>query len=518
MDRALRKGLALLEQRDYRAVHTLAIGRIQENPHDPAPYHLLARVAQDHGNVVKADELNERAAKLGHGDPFYVASYGQYLLGRGRQHEALICAHRCAALATDNAFVADMVGVIFSRTGFHEHAVPLFELAVRLDPAPANFHYNLGASRQFSGDFEGAKSAFRATIERQPDAYRAYSSLVALSRQTLDDNLLDDLKALFARNAEDPDAALHFGHAIAKTLEDLGEHAASLEWLGKAKKRKRASLDYSIDDDLALFDAAGRATQSTAIHTAVHSDAAPIFIIGLPRTGTTLVDRILSSHPEVVSAGELNTFAGLIKNLAKTPSNRVLDVETLQNTPGADLAALGHDYIHDTQHLARGAARFTDKMPLNFFYAGLIHRALPNARIVALRRDPMDSCLSNYRQLFSTAFSYYNYSFDLADSAQYYLAFDALMRHWRDTLPTDRFLQIRYEDIVADLEREARRLLEFCDLEWNDACLRFHENAAPVSTASSVQVRSPVYSSSVGRWEKYGNALDDLKRQLDAVL
>jgi tetratricopeptide (TPR) repeat protein len=395
--------------------------------------------------------------------------------------------------------------------------VPFFREAVHLNPAPANFHYNLGASLQFSGDFPGAETAFRDTIERQPDAYRAHSSLVGLSKQTQDNNLLAELQDSFANNESDPDARLHLGHAIAKTLEDLGEYTDSLTWLKRAKQLKRTMIAYDIKHDVGLFDAAAETLRGAIAYSEQHSGVAPIFIIGLPRTGTTLVDRILSSHPDVVSAGELNTFGGLIKDLAKSPSNMVLDVETLSNVGDLDLGELGRDYVEATRALARGSARFTDKMPLNFFYAGLIHRALPNARIVALRRDPTDSCLSNYRQLFSTAFSYYNYSLDLNDTATYYKAFDELLAHWRDVLPEDRFAEVHYEDIVHMQEKETRRLLGFCGLPWHEACLRFHENTAPVSTASSVQVRQPLYSGSIGRWKKYGDSLKELRSQLDVL-
>ncbi len=156
-------------------------------------------------------------------------------------------------------------------------------------------------------------------------------------------------------------------------------------------------------------------------------------------------------------------------------------------------------------------------MPLNFFYAALIHAALPNARIVCLRRNPMDACLSNVRQLFATRFSYYDYSFDLLDTGRYYLQFDSLIATWRRALPAARFIEVRYEALVADLERESRRLVAFCDLPWNDACLNFHANAAPVATASSVQVRSPIYTDSVDRWKRYGGKLDQRRALFDAA-
>ena len=514
MDKTLRNGLALIEQGDYKPVHQLAIDLIHTNTEDPVPYFLLARIAHDHKNYKKADELYQRATELQPENPLYVSSYGQYLVSVGRQQQALVYADRAADLPINDAFVADIVGVIYSRTGFHEKAVPFFKEAVRLNPAPANFHYNLGASLQFSGDFAGAEAAFRRTIERQPDAYRAHSSLVGLSKQTSNNNLLNELKDRFAENERDADARLHLGHAIAKTLEDFEEYADSLAWLTRAKQLKRTTLDYDITQDVQLFEAAAQTVCDDVKHDEHCSDVAPIFIMGLPRTGTTLVDRILSSHADVVSAGELNTFAGLIKDLADTPSNKVLDVETLNNVIGLDLGELGRNYIEATRNLARGAPRFTDKMPLNFFYASLIHKALPNARIVALRRDPTDSCLSNYRQLFSTDYSYYNYSLDLDDTATYYQAFDKLMTHWRSVLPADRFMELHYEDIVHTQEKETRRLLSFCGLPWDEACLRFHENTAPVSTASSVQVRQPLYSGSIGRWRKYGDSLKELRNQL----
>ena len=514
MDETLRKGLTLIEQGNYERVHQLAIDLIHQNTEDPIPYFLLARLAFDHRNYRKADDLYRRASGLGPGNPLFISSYGQFLVEIGRQQQALTCADKAAALPIDDAFVADVVGVIYSRTGFHEKAVPFFEKAVHLNPAPANFHYNLGASLQFSGDFAGAKASYTRTIERQPDAYRALSSLVSLSRQTISDNHLPELKRLFETKKKDPDARLHLGHAIAKTMEDLDDYTGSLAWLRRAKQLKRETLDYDVQSDLRLFEVVARTTTGIVTNHAEYSDAAPIFIIGLPRTGTTLVDRILSSHPDVTSAGELNTFAGLIKDQAGTSSNRVLDVDTLENVVDGDLAGLGRAYIEATRNLARGALRFTDKMPLNFFYAGLIHRALPSARIVALRRDPIDSCVSNYRQLFSTSYSYYNYSFDLDETATYYRAFDKLMSHWRDVLPANRFTEIHYEEIVRAQENTTRKLLEFCDLAWDESCLRFHENTAPVSTASSVQVRKPLYSGSIGRWKKYGSDLDELRRRL----
>jgi len=506
------KIFSLIEAGHYQQAHSICIDLINENVRDPRPYCGLAQIALDHKNVAKALELFQTARNYASRDPFYIAAHAKALTLIGRQADARREIDKAASLPVNEAMTADMIGVVYSRTGFHEKAIPFFEKAASLNPAPANFHYNLASSLQFSGDFGAAEESYKHALERDSDMFRAWSSLISLKKQTPQDNHLEILKENYLRLKDNSDAVLTLGHAIAKTLEDMGRHEESLEWLIKCKAPKRAELNYTIAQDLDLVKAA-MTTAPTAAEPETHS-AAPIFIVGLPRTGTTLIDRILSSHPDVVAAGELNIFSELVKKTAKTSSEYVLDAQTLEAASQKPTAQIGRDYIQATQELARGAKRFTDKMPLNFLNCGLIHRALPNARIVALRRGAMDSCLSNFRQLFATKYSYYNYTFTLEDTAAYYAAFDNLMTHWRDTLPADRFMEIRYEDVIDRQERETRRLLSFCGLDWDEACLRFHENKAPVSTASSVQVRQPLYRGSIGRWKKYGDKLDELKNAL----
>jgi hypothetical protein len=197
--------------------------------------------------------------------------------------------------------------------------------------------------------------------------------------------------------------------------------------------------------------------------------------------------------------------------------DRVLDAETLARAGALDMAALGAAYIEATRPRTGQTARFVDKMPRNFLFAGLILAALPNARVICLRRGAMDSCLSNYRQNFNAESAYYRYTYDLQDAARYYVLFDRLIADWRAMLPPERFIEVRYESVVADLEGQARRMLDFCDLPWDPRCLAFHENAAPVATASSVQVRSPIYATSIGRWKRYGAALDPMRRVLEAA-
>jgi tetratricopeptide (TPR) repeat protein len=506
----------LLGRKAYEEAHRLCLAALQADAGDARAWFLLGVLTADHDNFAKAAELFDRACVLAPGVPRHHAHLARVWIALNRRDEALAAAGRAVALAPTDPLTLDTLGVVFTRLGQHAEALPFFERAAAADDGNASFLYNLAASRQFAGDFAGAETAYAAALALEPDLHRAWSSRVQLGRQTPERNFTPQLERLFAQASPDPDRALHLGHALAKTHEDLGDPVAALDWLLKAKAAKRRVISYAREDDARLFAAAAASLDGVAPGPGAASEE-PIFVVGLPRSGTTLVDRILSSHPQVTSAGELSNFSLLFKRAAGTDSNLVMDVETFQAAGRVDLAKLGADYVASTRPLTGATPRFVDKMPLNVFYAGLIHRALPNARIVCLRRDPMDVCLSNFRQLFATGFSYYNYAYDLEDVAAYYVGFDQLVAHWRAVLPPDRFLEIGYEDLVADQEARTRDLLAFCGLPWDPQCLSFHENTAPVATASSVQVRQPLYSSSVGRWRRYGEGLAPMRAVLEAA-
>lgn len=510
--------LLLMAKGDYKTVHSNALALIRDNVNNAAPYLLLAKLCFDHENYVKARELFEKSISLAPNNVRVLAYFSQALTQLGEQNEARVLADRAASLTLNNAHVADTLGVIYSRLGLHEKAIRCFRQAVSLDTKPANYYYNLAASLQFLGDFEAAKIAYAESLSRDPELYKALASLVSLEKQSEEKNKINALLVSYQRWKKDSDATLYIGHALAKTYEDLGDYSTSFEWLKKAKSAKLSTTDsFSFEDLFSAAQAPVKSNNSSDKTLEAPSDklaSSPIFVVGLPRTGTTLVDRILSSHSDVTSGGELNTFPELIKQATNTESNLVLDAQTLSKANTLKLNNVGEQYIEATNALRPNATRFTDKMPFNFFYAKLILEALPNARIIVLRRGAMDSCLSNYRQLLTTQHSYYDYTYSLKTTAQFYRQFDQLMRHWRASLPSNRFMEVQYEDIVFNQQATTEKLLNFCDLSWNDACLRFHENKAPVSTASSVQVRQPLYSGSIGRWKRYGNLLDELKDNL----
>ncbi len=237
-----------------------------------------------------------------------------------------------------------------------------------------------------------------------------------------------------------------------------------------------------------------------------------IFVIGLPRTGTTLVERVLASHPGVCSAGELSNFSvELTRQVQALPGGAPASrTDFVDRAARIDFRALGEAYLSSTLPYRDAQARFIDKLPFNYLYAGLIHRALPRARIVSLERHPMDSCYSIYKQLFRDA---YPFSYDLDELGRYFVAYTELMRHWHRVMP-GVIHTVRYEHLVADLDGEARRLLGHCGLAWDDRCLRFHENPDASTTASAMQVRQPIYAHSVGRWRNYARQLEPLRARL----
>lgn len=433
-------------------------------------------------------------------------------LGR-RTAESMEAADAALACQPSDALTLDTLGVVYSRANRHERAAELFGRAAAMAPGNAGYQFNLASALKFIGDFEGAEAAYEACLRAEPEYWKAYPPLSQLRKQTPERNHLARYQAMLPRAQSSVDAQLQLRMALAKECEDLGEPRQAFAHLLAGKSAKRAQLGYDSAEDAALFSAIERHFDHHRLAGAGSDNHEPIFVVGLPRTGTTLVERILSSHSQVHSAGELQNLGLVLKRASGSRTPRLLDTETLAGLRDAKAAAIGGAYVTSTRPGTGHTPRFIDKMPLNFLYAGFIAQALPNAKIVCLRRHPLDTCLSNFRQLFALNFSYYNYSYDLLDTGRYYLLFNQLMRFWRERFP-GAILEVQYESLVADTEPQTRRLIEWCGLPWENACLSFERNTAPVSTASAVQVRQPIYRSSVNRWKQLEPELQPLRELL----
>ena len=515
---------------------------------------LLAGIAFAHGNYGRAEMILQRAiatnapgatsahastALPGAGPATSARLYAQLAQALSMQDKpiaAITAARTAALLAPTDALSCDSIGVVLSRAGEHNEALPYFTRAVQLAPSNADFQYNYGAALQFAGSLTAAEAAYARAIALDPALHRAYPAYAQLhdfaetdAQDAQDAKWLQQLTERFSAAAQQghsesapadgapsdgapADGALLLGHALATTLEKRREPIAALHVLQRAKFNKAQSLQHDPQRDSVLFAAAEQ-----LLHAPSHSEVstlastAPIFVVGLPRSGTTLVERILSSHSLVRSAGELPHFSATVKQLTRTAGPFVLDAATLHAALRVPPEQIGRDYLQRTQTLQRDAAHFIDKMPLNFFYAALLHRALPQARIICLRRHPTDACLSNYRQLFNTRVPYYNYAYDLAHTAHYVALFERYRRTLQATLPETQFLAFDYDALVREQAPQTRRLLAFCGLPWEPTCLAFERNSAAVATASSAQVRRPLYATASGRWRQYGDALDAVR-------
>ncbi|MGH8446856.1 MAG: sulfotransferase [Solimonas sp.] len=470
-------------------------------------------VAQQLGNLPRALDYIERAIALEPGHPLLHLRKARVLLQLSRHDEARRIAQAVETLAAPDAAVLAQLAAFHTAADDHARALPFYREARRLDPGNAGVCFNLAATERFLGHIDEAEQAYEAGLRLKPDHHEARYLRAGLRRQTAERNHIAELETLLAKIGADWQGESQLCYALAKEYEDLGDYARSFEALRRGGGRRRANIRYDVADDESAIAAIVAHYGPLPDTVTGHPSTEPIFVLGLPRTGTTLVERILSSHPQLSSAGELNNFAIEMTRALQAPGGAPLDkLRMIAASVTMDFAALGERYVASTRPATGHRAHFIDKMPLNYLYCGLIARALPGARIVELVRHPLDTCLSMYKQMFTMA---YPFSYDLDDLGRYYLAYLRLMNHWHRTMP-GRILRVRYEDVVADQRAQTQRLLDHCGLAWDDACLAFERNADASTTASAVQVRQKLYSSAVGRWTHYAGFLAPLAERIAA--
>ena len=483
---------------------------------DPSLHQQVLRLIQArdwHAAAQACGLLNAQHPDLAAG---WIAA-GQIALALGRLGSACEAAAAAQRSAAADPVLWDAIGTLYSRGNDQQRALAAYDQAVALAPGNAHFLFNRAAVRRFLGALAQAEADYDRVIALKPADYEAYKNRSDLRTQTPERNHIAELESLVARQ---PDwrAAVQLHYALAKEYEDLGDYRRSFSRLQRGARIRREHLRYDIATDVATVDWIIQAFPAAKAEAAQHAcadapgAAAPIFIVGLPRSGSTLVDRILSSHSMVFSAGELKAFALAIVDAVRLQSGRsqMSRRELVAASASLDFAALGRDYLERARAAGASGVRFTDKMPLNYLYCGLIRRALPNARIVHVSRSPMAACYAMYKTLFEDA---YPFSYDLAELAKHYLAYRRLMEHWQLTMPGAIF-SLSYEALIADQLGQTRRLLDFCGLEWQEACAQFHQNPLATTTASAVQVRRPMYDSSVSQWRHYEAQLADLSREL----
>ena len=482
-DQMVRRAHKLQNAGNYAEAEALFRQVLTANPNHAGALHLLGVLAAQVGNAEKSVELIERALAL---------------------QPSLAEAHR-------------NLGSSLQNLGRLEESVQSFRTALSLKPDYADAFLGLGISLQDLGRLGDAEDAYRQAVTLDAALAEAHRCLAHVKKFKDRDADLDAMEKAFAKTGGkgrlDDTGKMHLAFGLGKAFEDLQDFEQAFDHFLKANTLRRQAYDFSITDEEQRIEQMKRLFPKDLVSRARDAEAGdvtPVFVLGMPRSGTSLVEQIIASHPNVHGAGELTDLSEVVGLCMQKipPEQRSHDLGGVDTDV---FAAGGRDYIARLKAYANGEAFVTDKTPHNFLIVGMIKLMLPHAKVIHCRRDPVDTCLSIFKNYFPT--SGMDYAYDLAELGQFYKLYEGLMDHWQSAMPG--FIhEVRYEDVVADLEGQARALLDFCGLEWNDACLAFHKAKRPVRTASSAQVRKPLYTSSVKLWKRYEDRLGPLLKAL----
>lgn len=487
-----------------------------EFPNFAPGWAVASRVALRLGNAEKAIEFIDRALAIEPGGAHLHIFRAQALLETRDLDGAVNAALQAPKLSPNDAAVLYNCGTFLGmHCHRHELACPYYERACLLSPTNAEYQFSLAAVYRFLGKAGEASTTWDKAIELKPEYYEAYLLRSEVRKQSTNSNHIPELEGLMDRGVKDWRGETMICHALAKEYEDIFDFKSSFSWLKRGCDLRQQHTRYDVEADEKTMLEIERAFPRDVIEQSRGSCDIdePIFVLGLPRTGSTLLERILSSHDQVYAAGELNVFAlELVRQCQeKAGTNTIARDDLVKISATVDFTKLGHAYIRGTRPATEKQPRFIDKMPNNFLYCGLIKMALPQAKIVHITRNPMDSCFAMYKRLFKNA---YPMSYDLAHLGRYYIAYRRLMTHWKLAMP-GTILEVSYEQLVDEQEQQTRRLLDYCDLDWQDSCMRFEKNAAPSTTASASQVREPIYRSSRNMWRNYEDQLQPLRTVLE---
>lgn len=470
-------GLVALEAKDRKTAFAAFVSVTRLDKRHAAAWAQLAKLFMSDGQVTRADAALREAAA---GNP-------------------------------EDPLVQDLLGSVYSMMGDHGLAQEWFTKAVDAQPTHPPYLLNLANNHIYHGNRREAEQLLKQLLERQPRSPQAHWSLAGL-RRAGDRQHIEQMQELLTAE-RNPRARAFYSYAIGKELEDLSSWDDAFDAFAEGAAARRETVAYDEDAEVEMFDYLTEHFTRAWLDapTGMEPSSAPIFVLGQPRTGTTLVERIIGSHSRVHSAGELQQLGLAIRRVTGHQDPRRFSAAFFAAAKGSELDRVAATYLTSSERMRGSTPHFVDKLPQNYLLIPIIAKALPNAKIVHLTRSPMDACFASFKQLFADA---YLHSYDLAEMARHHARYLRLMAHWREQFP-GAFYDISYEATVRDLEASARDLLEYLGLPWEDACLRFHEQETTVSTASAVQVREPVHTRSIDRWRRYAEQLEPLRAELE---
>jgi tetratricopeptide (TPR) repeat protein len=475
----------------------------------------LGIVLTDYGRLQEAEAAIRHAIELNPDHAVSLSNLAKVLGDLAKYEEAEEMARRAIALDPDYAEAHFNLGNALIALERHHEAEAVTRRAITLKPTLAGAHHNLGVALMDLGRLTEAREASERAVALAPREPMHFRQLGEVMKYANGDRFFTALEVLSkdeASLAVTKQIDLHF--ALAKAYADTGRPEDEFRRLLAGNKLKRARIEY---DEAAVLGVIDRVQQVftpefiRASQGAGEPSAAPIFIVGMPRSGTTLIEQILASHPQVHGAGELKLFDRAIFDIHASIDGAPAYPQIALHMSGEHFGKLGLTYLAGVRQLAPAASHIVDKMPANFVFAGLIHLALPNATIIHAVRDPVDTCISCFSKLFTEG----NFqTYDLAELGRFYRRYKTLMQHWHQVLPPQRILDVHYEDTVGDVEGVARRIVAHCGLPWDPRCLEFYSTERIVRTSSAAQVRKPIYASSIGRRHSYGALLEPLLAEL----
>jgi tetratricopeptide (TPR) repeat protein len=484
----------------YRRALSLAPGMVTVQAN-------LGVLLVDQGRSGEAMVHLECALALQPGNPDIHNNLGVALMAQGKLTEAIAHYQRALALNASHSNAHANLGTALAEQGRNAEALAHLETALALNPNHVEAHNTLGNLYKHQGQFGDALAHFDKAIALRPDYGQAYLNRSEIKSYRPGDPEVSAMETLAGGHGLSTPKAVNVHFALAKALEDCGEYARAFEHMHRGNTLKRGLVHYDEGDALEFFRRTAAAFDRGLIERLQglgDPSAAPIFVMGMPRSGSSLIEQILASHRQVYGAGEFGDFEATVRSAMAYPGRATTLDEAM-------LRRIGAEYLAKLPGLPDGKTRIVDKLPGNYLYLGLIRLVLPNARIIHTVRNPIDTCVSCYSKLFTFG---HHYTYDLRELGRFYRAYMELMAHWRAVLPADAMLDVSYEDVVDDLEGQARRLIEYCGLPWDDNCLNFHKNDRAVKTASSVQVRRPLFRTSMERWRRYQDGLGPLISEL----
>lgn len=515
--RRIEEATAALVAEDRKAAELIFRDILKIDPSHVAALCGLAAISLTVSRGGDALRLLRHALKQSAHLPLARRGLCQAMVDLGRLPEAEAAIRHLLKIEAENPKNWVLLGMVYTRLMRQPDALVAFEEAARLNPGEVRLRLSIGHLHKTIGHRRESEEAYKACLDLDPSFGEAYWSLADLKNYVFSDAEIATMQTLLkGEGGDDVDQAqLHF--ALGRAFEHRKNYAQAFGHYatGNTRRRKTVPFDIEVFENKArrvreCFDSAFFSQRSGA----GWPDRSPIFVVGLPRSGSTLVEQILASHSSVEGTFELPNVLTIVREFDHGNSEHDAYPEGVREVPLEQIATLGRRYIDETGPLRTGRPHFIDKMPNNFSHVGLIHVMLPNAIIVDVRRHPMDSCFSTYKQYFAEGQSF---SYDLDDLGRYYRSYLSLMDHWDEVLP-GKVLHLRYEELVRDPEVNIRRLLAHCGLDFQPACLAFHETKRSVRTASAEQVRQPLYASGVGYWKHFESELEPLRRALGDCL